>query len=170
MLKQIPTALIAMSVLTASSAFATENFCTPGKVAGSYIRERLDTGDGFSFIDQVTLGIDGTAYFYQSTGFDHLVTSTGPTGGSSIPKVGTWKCLDAYNVAMTVVSVNYSTVDVEYPASSGKFVPDTTPVSFDRLSVKWKIVDRNTLQRNLVAERLFALTDDPLSPNSVPFD
>lgn len=160
-LKTVATALIAASVCVASTAFANDIPCTPGKVAGSYIR-LVDVPES-EFIDQVQLHTDGTAYFHQSTANDHIVTV-----GSSIPMIGTWKCVDANTLVMTTIGQDYHSEGVPDPFHIGETVPDSVPDSRTRLTLRFDVLNKNTLERNYFVFLNFDLAADPLDPNATP--
>ena len=163
MIKHTSIALVSSLVFTVSTALATDTsaLCTRAKVAGSYIR-LVDVPDA-EFIDQVVLHTDGTAYFHQSTALDHIVT-----GGPSIPMIGTWKCIDANTLVMTTIGQDYHSEGVPDPFHIGELVPDTVPDSRARLTLRFDVLNKNTLERNYFVSLNFDLTADPLDPNSVP--
>ena len=156
MLKQISGALIAMSALTVSSAFANDGdkLCTPGKVAGSYI----SLTDGQNFIEQLTLHSDGTVYWYQGTAFDQLVTQ-----GTFIPHIGAWKCINSNTLVFTIIGENYHPESVENPFDLGAFIPDEVPDSYERLTERLVVQsDHITLIRDARTSSSFNLDHDPL--------
>src|SRR5215467_8300792 len=84
-----------LAVLTLSAmAFAAPR-CSPFTVAGSYVRQTAP------YIDQLTLGIDGTAYSFTSAAF-HLILE-----GTSIPGIGSWTCLKDDTVLVTTIDSEY---------------------------------------------------------------
>ena len=148
MLKNVLAAMVTLSVLVGSTAFATDDssgVCKGKKVVGSYVRQRPN----FEIIDQLTLNSDGTAYWYQSTAFDFLVT-----GGSFIPQTGSWTCTDDGSVVVT-------TIGTAYRSTGADLVKDTNGRLTERLSV----IDNDTLLPTHRQFRDFALTDDPRGPN-----
>ncbi len=154
-----------ITALAGQSAFATgtKQLCTRDKVAGSYIRSVLDDGSGFSFVDQIILGRDGTVYWNQSTQFDRPITN-----GTVLESIGTWKCTGAAKLVMTTISTVYRSEGVPDPFKVGELVPDLVPDLWQRETLRFRVVNGNTLEKNFAIFRQFALTDDPLSPNSVP--
>jgi hypothetical protein len=159
MFKSTLAALATLLMFMGSTAFAgggggKGNECDPQKVAGSYIalRPALFSGSGFAVLDQLKLGSDGTAYWYQSTAFDLLVSQ-----GSFIPEIGSWKCLRNGTLVVTTIGVNYHTVAAQ----------DIAKDSNHRFTQKLSIVDSNTLQNILRVSRFFLLTDDPLGSNFI---
>ena len=162
MFKSTLAALATLLMFMGSTAFAggggKENKCDPQKVPGSYIALRPDvfSGSGFAVLDQLKLGSDGTAYWYQSTAFDLLVSQ-----GSFIPEIGSWKCLKDGTLVVTTIGVNYHTVGGQ----------DIAKDSNSRFTQKLSVVDSDTLQNIQSVFRFFALTDDPLNPTGgIPTD
>jgi len=157
MFKSALAALFTLLMFMGATAFAggSGTECDPEKVAGSYIALRPTTfsGSGLGVLDQLKLGSDGTAYWYQSTAFDLLVSQ-----GSFIPEIGSWKCLRDGTLVVTTIGVNYHTVGGQ----------DIAKDSNHRFTQKLSVVDSNTLQTISRVARNFALTDDPLGPLGVP--
>ena len=156
MLKSALAALATLLMFMGATAFAggSGTECDPEKVAGSYIalRPALFSGSGLGVLDQLKLGSDGTAYWYQSTAFDLLVSQ-----GSFIPEIGSWKCQRDGTLVVTTIGVNYHTVAAQ----------DIAKDSNHRFTQKLSIVDSNTLQNILRVSRAFLLTDDPLGSNFI---
>lgn len=166
-IKQMTTALIAMSVFTASTAMAKgPPPCERGKTAGSYIRLRDDRTP--TFIDQLVLHSDGTAYWHQSTALESPLT--GVNGGTSIPEIGTWNCVDEDTLVVTVIGENYHSEQSPDPDDGTNILRDFVPDARDRLTLRLDVQDRDTLVRNYFIERQFALTVNPLDPASVPLE
>ena len=161
MLKSVSTALIAMSVIMVSTAFADDKPCSKARTAGSYIRLRDDPTP--TFIEQVVLHSDGTAYFYQSTSLDHPITN-----GTSTSEIGSWKCVDADTLVMTVIGENYRSEPITSPDDPLLTLRDTAPDSRDRLTLRFDVQDKDTLVRNYFIDWNFDLSANPLDPNAVP--
>lgn len=154
MFKTTLAAVFTLLIFMGSTAFA-DGTCDKDKVAGAYLRQLhgvTPAPPGPDVFDQLLLTSDGTAYWYQSTAFDFLVT-----GGSFIPGVGSWKCIDDYTLVVTVISVNYHSL-------GGDIEKDTT----FRFTQKISVVDSNTLKPLNRVTKVFALTVDPLSATAVP--
>jgi len=151
-MKSSLAALAVVFLLTGSALAAGPdgNQCDANKVAGTYLRNRpaAFSGSGFGVLDQLVLTSDGTAYWYQTTSFDLLIT-----GGTFIPEVGSWQCLDKSTIAVTTIGANY------FPNGAG----DIVKANYDKFSQKLTIQDDNTLQVVLRISRTYALTDDPLT-------
>ena len=108
---------------------------------------------------------DGTVYWNQSTQFDHPITL-----GTYLESVGTWKCTNASTLVMTTISTGYHSEGVPDPFHVGELVPDLVPDHWQRETLRFHVVDKNTLEKNFTIFRRFALSDDPLSPNATPFE
>jgi hypothetical protein len=67
MLKSILAALVALWILSLTALAAPR--CGPFTVAGSYVRHNNLT----PYIDQLTLSIDGTAYWFSSSSFGRMI-------------------------------------------------------------------------------------------------
>ena len=155
MLRRILTTLVtlvAFSTIVVSTAFAADDKCE--KVPGSYIRVRALAGDPFSLLDQLTLGSDGTARWYQSNAFHLLVTE-----GSFIPEVGSWKCQRDGTVLVTTIGASYRSEIL--PGG----ITDIKLDHYTRFTSTYSIIDKDTLQTIRRVFRDFALTADPLDPN-----
>ena len=141
-------AVITLLIIMGTTAFADGN-CERTKVAGAYLRH-LQNGD--DIYDQLVLTSDGVAYWYQSTAFDFFLTT-----GSHIPAIGSWKCIDDKTLVVTTIAVEY-----------GPVPGDLAKQNSARLTQKISVVDSNTLKPLVRVFKRFALSDDPLNPNSVP--
>ena len=160
MLKLISTALIATAVLAAAPAMADK--CTKDRTAGTYISKNA----GQPFIEQLILTSDGTAYWYQGTAFEFFVT-----GGTYIPAVGAWKCINDTTLVLTVIDQNYHPVSAPNPFTTPPTVPpyvvDEDVDSYTRLTSRLVVQDSNTLVRNFRAAGDFVLTNNPLGTPDV---
>jgi hypothetical protein len=150
MLKSILAALVALLILS-STAFAAPT-CKPFTVAGSYVRQTSP------YIDQLTLGIDGTAYSFSSGAFDLILL------GTTIPGVGSWTCLDDGTVLVTTIRSEYvqnsPSGDVPQPGQ-----PLDINISVNlRITNKLSVVDLNTLQETHRIVTRVPLSDDPFGP------
>lgn len=107
MIRNALAVLITLLAFMGSTAFAggDSDGCDSEKVAGSYVGLRPNTfsGSGLGLLDQLILAKDGTAYWYQSSAFDLFIS-----GGTYIPQIGSWKCIDRKNLVVTTVGVNYA--------------------------------------------------------------
>ena len=154
----VTLATFALLIFLASTALAAsggDNACNPNKVAGAYVRNRPNTfsGSGPGLIDQLVLNNDGTAYWYQSTAFDLMVTTA-----SFIPQIGSWKCIDNSTLVVTTVGTTYHST----ATASG---PDLVKDGNQRLTQKLSIVDDDTLQTLVRVFSDLPLTEDPLGSN-----
>jgi len=150
MLKSILAALVALSILS-STAFAAPK-CNPFTVAGSYVRQTSP------YIDQLTLRIDGTAYWFSSGSFDLILL------GTIIPQIGSWTCLDARTVVVTTIGSEYlqnsPAGDVPQPGQ-----PLDINISVNlRLTQKLSVVDIDTLRMTDRIVTRVPLSNDPLGP------
>ncbi len=151
MFKTAFAALFILLLFMSSTAIAD---CSVKKQAGSYVALRPTTisGSGASILDQLRLNSDGTAYWYQSTAFDLLVTT-----GSFIPQIGSWKCLDDGNLLVTTIGVTYHSVGTDIVKDSNeRFTQKLSPTNDDTLTVIIRVF------------KDFPLTTDPLDPTAVP--
>ena len=148
MLKTIFAALVALSI-SASAAFAAPK-CSPFKVAGSYVRQTSP------YIDQLTLGIDGTVYSFTSAAF-HLILE-----GTSMPGTGSWTCLNDGTVLITTINSEYLNPFGDIPQPG---LPLDLYISVNlRITSKLSVLDGNTLQEvDRIVTRV-PLTDDPFGP------
>src|SRR5262249_53058467 len=143
-------ALVALLILSSTAFTATR--CKPFTVAGSYVRQASP------YIDQLTLGIDGTAYSFSSGAFDLILL------GTTIPGVGSWQCLDDGTVLVTTVRSEYlqnsPSGDVPQPGQ-----PLDINISVNlRITNKLSMVDLNTLQETHRIVTRVPLSDDPFGP------
>ena len=72
-----------------------------GEGSGSYVRQSAATGSSTLYIDQLRLGIDGTAYWFNSDSFDYFLLAT------YIPTIGSWSCLADGTVLVTTIRSQY---------------------------------------------------------------
>ena len=72
-----------------------------GEGSGSYVRQSAATGSSTLYIDQLRLGIDGTAYWFNSDSFDYFLLAT------YIPTIGSWSCLADGTVLVTTIGSQY---------------------------------------------------------------
>lgn len=156
MFKSTLAALATLLMFMGATAFAggSGTGCDPERVAGSYIalRPTIFSGSGLGVLDQLKLGSDGTAYWYQSTAFDLMIST-----GSFIPEIGSWKCQRDGTLVVTTIGVNYHSLGTDIAKDSNT-----------RFTQKLSVVDSNTLQNISRVQRIFALTDDPLGPLGIP--
>ena len=145
MFKSTLAALVALLILSSTALAAPK--CSL-LVTGSYVRQNLTT----QYIDQLTLGIDGTAYWYQSSSFDLLLTA-----GTYIPEVGSWKCLADGSVLVTTIGTSYfSTIGVDiYKDQNTRFTQKLSVVGIDTLQPTHRIIT------------YIPLANDPLGPGVV---
>lgn len=156
MFKSTLAALATLLMFMGSTAFAggvgKGNECDPQKVAGSYIafRPLLDYqgSSGPGVLDQLKLGSDGTAYWYENIAFDQPIHT-----GSFIPEIGSWKCQKDGTLVVTTIGAQYNGTGA-----------DLVKFSNHRFTQKLSVVDSNTLQNISRVARDFALTDNPLGP------
>ena len=155
MFKSTLAALVMLLILS-STAIAAPT-CNLFTVTGSYVRQNNVT----QYIDQLTLGIDGTAYWFQSSSFDLILT------GAFIPEVGSWTCLPDGSVLVTTIGSNYSQNspfgDIPQPGLSF----DLNILENVRLTQKLSVVDRNTLVLTVRVNTHIPLSNDPLGPGTV---
>src|SRR5438270_3606323 len=93
MRKSTFAAMVALLLLSSTAPAAAT--CSPSTVAGSYVR-RVSP-----YIDQLTLSVDGTAYWSDSRFFDRILL------GSGLPEVGSWTCLADGSVLVTTIGTTY---------------------------------------------------------------
>jgi len=150
MFKRTLAASIALLML--SSMVLAAPRCTPFTVAGSYVRQTSP------YIDQLTLGLDGTAYSFSSGAFDLILL------GTSSPGIGSWTCLNDGSVLVTTIRSEYLQNspfgDVPQPG-----VPLDINISVNlRITSKLSVLDGNRLQEvDRIVTRV-PLTDDPFGP------
>ena len=151
MVKRTLAALLMMLNVSAISLAAPK--CSPFTVAGSYVRQFGRTGP---YIDQLTLGIDGTAYSYTSGAFDLILL------GTSIPGIGSWTCLQDGSVLVTTITSEYLNAFGDIPQPG---VPLDIHITVNlRVTSKLSVLDGNTLQEMDRIVTRVALTDDPFGP------
>lgn len=150
MFKSTLAASIALLIL--SSAVLAAPKCTPFKVAGTYVRQTSP------YIDQLTLGVDGTVYSFSSAAFDLILF------GTSNPGTGSWTCLNDGSVLVTTIRSEYLQNspfgDVPQPGQ-----PLDINISVNlRITSKLSVLNGNTLQEvDRIVTRV-PLTDDPFGP------
>jgi len=142
--------LLLLTLILSSTALAAPT-CNPFTVVGSYVRQVYPVNP---YIDQLTLGIDGTAYWFQSSSFDFFLT------GAFIAEVGSWTCLVDGSVLVTTVGSNYQGIggDIANPGAQ----LDITIFENSRFTQKLSVVDRNTLQPTHRITTQIPLSNDPL--------
>jgi hypothetical protein len=153
MLKSTLAALVALLILSSTALAAPR--CTPFMVAGSYVRQATP------YIDQLTLGIDGTAYWFNSGSFDFILQ------GAIIPEIGGWTCLDDGTVLVTTIGSAYGN-----HSPFGDIPQPSQPLDINidinlRLTQKLSVVDRDTLRQTHGINTRIPLSNDPLGPGVV---
>jgi hypothetical protein len=124
--------------------------CSPFTVAGSYVRQVPP------YIDQLTLGIDGTVYAFSSAAF-HLILE-----GTSIPGIGSWTCLKDDTVLVTTIDSGYLNNFGDIPQPG---LPLDIYISDNfRVTRKFSVLDGNTLQETERIVTRVSLSDDPFGP------
>ncbi len=150
MLKNTLAALVALVILSSMALAAPK--CTPFTVAGSYVRQISP------YIDQLTLSVDGTAYWFQSSSFDQILL------GAFIPEVGSWTCLPDGSVLVTTIGSDY------FQNSPFGDIPQLgQPLDINigenlRVTQKLTVVDLDTLQQVDRIVTHIPLGNDPLGP------
>jgi hypothetical protein len=153
MSKHTLAALVALSILSSMALAAPK--CKPFSVAGSYVRQTVP------YIDQLTLGIDGTAYWFNSGSFDLILL------GTFTPEIGSWTCLDDGTVLVTTLGSEY------LQNSPSGDVPQTgQPLDINisvnlRITQKLSVVDPDTLQPTHRIVTRVPLSNDPLGPGTI---
>jgi hypothetical protein len=157
MLKSTLTALVALFILSSTALAAPDDAskCNPFKVAGAYVLHISP------YIDQLTLGIDGTAYSFTSASFDAFLQ------GAIIPEIGGWTCLDDGTVLVTTIGSAYSNNsafgDIPQPGQ-----PLDINIAVNRRNTrKLSVIDRDTLLTTHGIITLIPLSNDPLGPGVV---
>ncbi len=153
MFKSTLTAFAALLILTSSAL--TASTCNPFTVAGSYVRQNSP------YIEQLTLGVDGTAYWFSSASFDQILL------GTFIPLVGSWTCLPDGSVLVTTIGSNYSQNSPYGDIPQVGQPLDINLANNVRLTQKFTVVDLDTLQATDRVRTRIALSDDPLGPGVV---
>lgn len=149
MFKHTLLALVTLLVFLGSTALADKPKCKADKVPGSYVRLNPIS----TFMDQLRLNSDGTAYWYQSAAFHHLVSE-----GAFNPHIGSWKCLDDGSLLVTTIGSNYRPT---VPAG------DIELFQNERFTEKLTVVNNDTYQPTHRIFTSFLLLDDPLGSNGV---
>jgi hypothetical protein len=155
-------ALVGLLILS-STALAAPG-CNPFTVAGSYVRQNVGAFNGVEsspYIDQLTLNIDGTAYWFNSGSFDYILL------GAFIPETGSWTCLPDGTVLVTTIGSIY------FQNSPSGDVPQTgQPLDINiasnhRFTQKLSVVDHDTLQPTVMIGTHIPLANDPFGPGTV---
>jgi hypothetical protein len=153
MFKRTLVGLVALFMLS-STALATPQ-CNPFTVAGSYVQQIQP------YINQLRLGVDGTAYWFSSAAFDLILL------GTSMPGIGSWTCLEDGTVLVTTVTTGYFQIspfgDVLQP---GQQLDITIGANF-RITQRLSVVDRDTLRVTHSIGTRVSLSNDPLGPGVV---
>ncbi len=152
MFKSTLAALVA-SLILSSVALAAR--CNPVTVTGSYIRQTSP------YIEQLTLSIDGTAYWFSSSAFDLILL------GTFNPETGSWTCLADGSVLVTTIGSEYlqfsPTGDVPQPGQS----LDINISTNIRITQKLSVLDLDTLRTTHRITTRVALSDDPMGPGAI---
>jgi len=153
MFKSALAALVTLLVLSLTALAAPK--CSPFTVTGSYVRQTNP------YIDQLTLGIDGTAYWFSSSSFDLILL------GTFTPEIGSWTCLADGTVLVTTIGSEYlqnsPSGDVPQPGQ-----PLDINISVNiRITQKLSVVDLNTLRQTGRTITRISLSNDPLGPGVV---
>lgn len=157
MFKSTLAALVALVILssTALAAPDEDSKCNPFKVTGAYVRQTSP------YIEQLTLGVDGTAYWFSSSSFDSILL------GAFTPEIGSWTCLHDGTVLVTTIGSNYAqnspTGDVPQPGQP----LDINIFDNIRITQKLSIVDHDTLQPTHQTITHIPLSNDPFGPGRV---
>jgi len=129
--------------------------CSPFTVTGSYVRQIAP------YIDQLTLSIDGRAYWFNSGSFDQILT------GAIIPEIGSWTCLKDGTVLVTTIGSAYGNHspfgDIPQP---GQPLDITIDLNL-RITQKLSVIDRDTLRATHEIATRTPLSNDPLGPGVV---
>ncbi len=153
MFRSTLAALLALLILSSTALAATK--CSPFTVAGAYVRQTIP------YIDQLTLGLDGTAYWFSSSSFDQILL------GTFTPQVGSWTCLPDGSVLVTTIGSNYSQNSPYGDVPQLDQPLDINLANNVRFTQKLTIVDLDTLQLIDQIRTRTALSDDPLGPGVV---
>ena len=153
MFKSTLAALVTLLMLSLTAVAAPK--CSPFTVAGSYVRQTAP------YIDQLTLHIDGTAYWFSSASFDLILL------GTFTPQIGSWTCLDNRTVVVTTIGSEYLqnslSGDVPQPGQ-----PLDINISVNlRFTQKLSMVDLNTLQQTRRTNTRIPLSNNPLGPGTI---
>jgi hypothetical protein len=163
-------ALVVLLILSSMALAAPP--CNPFTVAGSYVRQNVGVmpGNGIDispYIDQLTLHIDGTAYWFNSGSFDLILQ------GAFLPEVGSWTCLPDGTVLVTTIGTLYFQNSTNPDGSPSDIAHDGQPLDINigvnrRTTQKLSVVDLNTLQVTVQIRIAIPLGNDPLGPGFVP--
>lgn len=158
-MKNLFLALI-FSLSLAASASASSHSFDKCDVVGSYINiAQVDVGPPIgigNFLSQLQLHADGTAWLWSSAAFTYPITT-----GQEIPFIGTWQ-LKKDTIIATFISA------LAEPVTSEDCC-DVNVTLWERVTVEYRVVNKNTIERVNSVEHDFALTDNPLGPNGVIF-
>ena len=153
MVRSTLPALVAFLILSTTAIAAPR--CSPFTVAGSYVRQTAP------YIDQLTLSIDGRAYWFSSGAFDLILL------GTFTPQVGSWTCLNDGTVLVTTLGSEYlqnsPSGDVPQPDQS---LDINISVNL-RITAKLSVVDLDTLQQTHRIVTRVPLSDDPFGPGKI---
>jgi hypothetical protein len=157
MFKSTLAAAVTLLILSSTALAAPDDAskCSPFKVAGSYVLQ-------FSpYIDQLKLGIDGTAYWFSSASFDFILQ------GAIIPQIGSWTCLDDGTVLVTTIGSAYGNQSPFGDIPQLGQPLDINIAKNRRFTEKLSVVDRDTLRPTHLITTLIPLSNDPLGPGVV---
>ncbi len=132
--------------------------CNPITVTGSYVRQITVPFSPNPYIEQLTLGVDGRAYWFSSLAFDLIMD------GTFIPQVGSWTCLPDGSVLVTTIGADYlqNSPFFDVPQPNQPF--DINIFQNTRITEKLSVVDQNTLRSTQRVTTLIPLANDPLGP------
>jgi hypothetical protein len=152
MFKNALSALVALLIL-GSTAFAAR--CNPITVTGSYVRQINP------YVDQLTLHVDGTAYWFNSSAFDLILF------GTYNPQVGSWTCLADGTVLVTTLGSEYL-----QNSPSGDTPQPGQPLDINlstniRITRQLSVVDVDTMQTTAQVITRVQLGNDPLGPGAI---
>jgi len=152
MFKQLSADLVALLLLSAT-ALAVK--CNPITVPGSYVRQTSP------YVDQLTLHVDGTAYWFNSSAFDLILF------GTYNPQVGSWTCLADGTVLVTTLGSEYL-----QNSPSGDIPQTGQPLDINlstniRITRKLSVVDLDTMQTTAQVITRVSLDNDPLGPGII---
>ena len=160
-------ALVTLSVFMVMPVSASSG-CKTVKFAGSYVTALPNpdvwgdgTGVNHTFISQLNLNSDGTAY-EQFTGAPDLLLS----GGTITPSVGSWQCRQDGKLIVTIINTVYLPT-TEAPMHGFLNVPVDLYLLFHfRATSLYSVTDENTLTRIQARSRRYAPAEDPTDPNA----
>lgn len=157
MSKSVLAALVALLILSSAALAAgdDDSRCNPFKVAGAYVRQTSP------YIDQLTLGVDGTAYWFSSASFDSILL------GAFTPENGSWTCLDDGTVLVTTIGSQYF-----QNSPAGDIPQPGQPLDLNlaeniRITQKLSVVDKDTLRLTHNITTHIPLSNDPLGSGVV---